>query len=341
MIEKHNGLYNVICFSKRKERPLNMSKRLIAFLSIILTLTLLVSCSGSNNGNDVGNTAGTEATGTGGSSSPNSSGSGAAGGDSTERSRTVNIGCNYRPTTMDPHNLRNYSSIIHAMFTFETLLQNDHVGGYHPWLAESWDIADDGLSWTFHLRQGISFQNGDAFNADDVVYTVERVVNNADDLSYRGQYAPNMIGADKIDEYTVKVIFEIPQPTIDAYGSFSSLYIISKETHEELGDSYFYDQYCYGTGPWLLDEWIDGQYSHFTKNEEYWNKSVFDSYFNEVYLHYIIEDSSAIAAHLTGTTDMYLCNGGINADLLSLYNGTEDRIEILEYETATAYHLNL
>ena len=311
-----------------------MSKRIIVVLCIFLALVMLTGCgkdgtTGTSNGSNATSTSnGANTTGT-----TNGSNNTVA-----ERSKTVNIGCNYRPTTMDPHDLRNYSSIIHAMFTFETLLYSDHVGGYHPRLAESWTISEDGTEWTFKLRSGVTFHNGDAFNADDVVYSVDRVVN-IEDLYYTGMYAPTMASAEKIDDLTVKVIFSQPNP--DALNSFNAFYIISKETHEELGDSYFYEQYCYGTGPWKLDEWIDGQFSRFFKNTEYWNKSTYDSYFEEVLLHYISEDSSAIAAHLSGTVDMYLTNGGISMDVLPLYNGTEDKIEILEYETATAYHLNL
>ncbi|MDR1205070.1 MAG: ABC transporter substrate-binding protein [Peptococcaceae bacterium] len=287
-----------------------------ALISVLFMLIVLAGCGGNGS-------AGT---------------AGEPGGNGAERSRTVNIGCNYRPTTMDPHDLRNWSSTIHAMFTFENLIYSDHAGKYMPRLAENWDVSEDGTTWTFNLRKGVSFHNGDAFDADDVVFTVERVVNNKD-LYYTGMYAPTMMAAERVDEYTVKIIFSEPNP--DANNAFNSLYIISKETYEELGDSYFHDQYCYGTGPWVLDEWVDGQNSRFHKNPDYWNKAEYDPYFDEVVLQYISEDSSAIAAHLSGTLDMYATNGGISMDLVPLYNGTEDKIELFEYEADVAYQLAL
>jgi ABC-type transport system substrate-binding protein len=167
---------------------------------------------------------------------------------------------------------------------------------------------------------------------------VERVVSN-DQLVFRTYYAPTLQSAEKIDEYTVKVNFSEPFP--DAGNAFSALYIINSKAHKEMGDDLFHNQLLYGTGPWILDEWIDGQNSKFHKNPNYWNRAEYDPYFENVELVYIAEPSSAIAAHLSGTIDKYSANGGISMDMVPLYDGTEDRIELVEYETCTSYTMGL
>ncbi|MDR1206265.1 MAG: ABC transporter substrate-binding protein [Peptococcaceae bacterium] len=311
-----------------------MSKRIVVIISTFLLLTVLLSSCGGQTG-PAG--AGSENTGSESPGTTASSGSAAAG---PERSRTVRLGTSYKPTTMDPNDLRNWSSTVHAFFTFETLIYTEHTAsGYKPQLAKSWEITEDGKSWIFQLRDDVDFSNGDHFTADDVVYTVERVVSEADRLVYKSYYAPTMTDAEKIDEYTVKINFSEPFP--DAGGAFVALFIINSKAHQEMGDDLFHNQLLYGTGPWILDEWVDGQFSKFHKNPNYWNKAGFDPYFDNVELNFIAEPSSAIAAHLSGTLDSYSANGGISMDMVSLYDGSEDRIELVEYETCTVYDMGL
>ena len=317
-------------------------RRIVVLFTVLSLLAVLFAGCGNGDTNNTGtnNTnTGTPAPGNTGSNTPAPSDTGSGTQAGPERSRTVNLGVGYRPTTMDPNDIRNWSSVVHAAFNFETLMHTEHTAsGYKPRLAESWEINDNGTVWTFHLRKDVTFHNGDPFTADDVVCTVERVVSR-EDLVYKMYYAPTMVGAEKVDDYTVKISFSQPNP--DGNAAFTSLYIIPKNAYEELGDDLFHLQYSYGTGPWVLDEWIDGQNSRFHKNENYWGKDEYDSYFNEVVLHYISEPSSAIAAHLSGTIDAYAANGGVSMDLVSLYNGTEDRIELIRYETCTNYNMTL
>jgi peptide/nickel transport system substrate-binding protein len=223
---------------------------------------------------------------------------------------------------------------------FEALIYSDHQGkGYDPCLAESWDIAPDGMSWTFYLRKGVVWHNGDPFDADDVAYTIQRCIDNRDTLAFTSQYIPDLESVEKIDQYTVKMNFSKPNPMAGAGIVF--LFIIPQKAHQELGDDLFNLQYCYGTGPWKMKEWVDGEYTHFVKNESYWNKANFDSYFDEVVVRYLGEPASAIAAHLSDNVDTYINTGGIAQDLLPLYKGTEDKIELVTIDTNSTTWLGL
>jgi ABC-type transport system substrate-binding protein len=256
------------------------------------------------------------------------------------RSKTVVIGTSYQPTSMDPNQTNNWGNMVNAHFVFDSLIRTDHNStGFKPGLASSWEISKDGTTWTFHLRDDVKFTNGDPLTADDVVYTVQRVID-SDVLVYKIFYCPTLIAAEKVDDYTVKVIFSEPFPENDAGNAFTNLFIINKKAHEELGDDLFNNQLMYGTGAWILDEWVDGQYTKFHKNPDYWDKANYDSYFDEVILQQIKEVSTAISAHVSGTLDVYAVGGGISPDNLVLYQGTEDKIDLIKYETNSNDYIN-
>jgi peptide/nickel transport system substrate-binding protein len=223
---------------------------------------------------------------------------------------------------------------------YETLIYTEHSGeGYTPLLATSWDIAPDGMSWTFHLREGVQWNNGDPFNADDVVFTVQRLIDNRDTFVFVNQYLPELDSVEKIDEFTVKVGLSKPAPM--AGNGFRALYIIPQKAYEEYGDDLFNKQIMTATGPWKMEEWVDGQYCHYSKNENYWNKAEYDSYFDEVYLRIIGDMSSGIAAHLAGSVEAFVQTSGISGDMLSLYAGTEQKTELVETPTNSAMWLGL
>ena len=85
----------------------------------------------------------------------------------------VRINMESEPDNLDPW--LSAASDTEAVFhnVFEGLVLFDETGALIPGLAESWDISDDGLTYTFHLRDDVTFHNGKAFSAEDVVYTYE------------------------------------------------------------------------------------------------------------------------------------------------------------------------
>ena len=315
-------------------------KRLASILLIgamLLALCILAACGGSGAGSG---TTGSGATGSGTSGS-GTTGSGATGSGTPasgkpvpERSKTVTIGFS-SGSQLDPHNVTTYGEEIILAANFESLIRSNNTkpdkGLYLPYLAESWDIAPDGTSWTFHLQKNVQWSNGDPFTADDVVYNIRRVIDNKDDLAYWRQYGTDLDDVVKIDDYTVKVTFLRPSPS--AGGNFRALYLIPKGVHEKYGNNMFIDQgkdyFMIGTGPWVVDEWLDGQYIHYHKNQNYWNKAEYNPYFEDMYSRSIAEATSGVSAHIAGDLDAYLPAGGIPNDYLPMYAGTEARINMI------------
>ena len=257
-----------------------------------------------------------------------------------ERSRTVNIGISERARSMDPHMAHEQGTELPIRLFYETLLWSQHDGTpYTPALAESWEMSEDGMYWTFYLRQGVQWHNGDPFNADDVVATFQRMIDRRGELSYVQTQLAQLESVEKIDEFTARIHFNQPYPL--AGNAFRGSYIIPAKAYAEHGDDLFHNQLCYGTGPWILVEWVDGQYTHVRKNPNYWGKDFYDPYFEELYLRLVPEPATAIAAHLAGDLDAYVPGGGINADLIPLYAGSEDRIEIVVQPTNYNLYLQM
>ena len=115
----------------------------------------------------------------------------------------------------DPHIASDSSNRLSLLFTIYDALANvDESGAFQPALAESWEVADDGRTWTFHLRPGVQFHNGEVMTADDVLATLGRVL----DPSIGGAFGTqgvyiSYLGSAQItapDDATVTVVTEAP-----------------------------------------------------------------------------------------------------------------------------------
>ena len=309
---------------------MKLRKILAILLALIFVMAPLAGCGSGDSGAPAAGDPGNPG-------SPGSTGSpGGAGGVDTpsgsERSRVVNIGYGEKPRTLDPGNFRDQGSKTTIGMMYETLIYSPHDGsGYLPMLAHSWDIDPDGMYWIFYLRDDVYFHHGTKMTSVDVVASFQRQIDHRGELEWLPLYLPDLEYVEAIDEYTVKIGFSNPVPL--AGNAFRIGYIFPADAFEEFGEDLWHLQRCYGTGPWQMVEWIDGQYSHFKKFDNYWNRANFDSYFDEVFIHHIQEPTSAVAAHLAGSLDAYTPAGGVDNDLLSMYLGREHLTQFVDVGT--------
>ena len=152
-----------------------------------------------------------------------------------------------------------------------------------PSLAESWDISDDGLEYTFHLRQGVKFHNGNDFTAEDVAYTFHRMltveggvntefidqIKGADEL-LAGE-TDTLEGVEVVDDYTIKVTLKESFAGFLASISSPGVSIYDSEATEAAGDQFGMDPaVTVGTGPFEFSSWSFNNQLVLTRNEDYW-----------------------------------------------------------------------
>ncbi|WP_322922685.1 ABC transporter substrate-binding protein [Paenibacillus campi] len=179
--------------------------------------------------------------------------------------------------SFDPHNNNNTSSEAILVNMFDYLLKNDSNQRKIPVLATSWQQTDDNI-WRFHLRHGVTFQNGDPFTSADVKFTLDRV---AKDTTLRqNRYFNKIIEVRIIDDYTVDIVTDGPDPLLlnrlskIGAGMLPSAYIATEGMDAFL-------QKPIGTGPYAFGQWLKNDRVELVRNDHYfggkpkWDRVVF------------------------------------------------------------------
>ena len=167
-------------------------------------------------------------------------------------------------------------------FLFEGLTRlNTETGEVEGRLAESWEASPDGLTWIFHLRQGVLWFDGVPFSSRDVLFTFQNLIYNPDIITASRDiftFKGKAISVEAIDEHTVK--FSLPSrfaPFLLAMGqSIFPDHILKAVVAEKRFSSFWGTDSdpgkIIGTGPFRLKKYIPGERLELVRNERYWKK---------------------------------------------------------------------
>ena len=226
--------------------------------------------------------------------SAESGGDGSTTADSEKKVLTYAIGAE----TTDLSTLyMNNSLYCTSKLVYENLVDFDN-GEIVPGLAESWEYNDDQTELTFHLRQGVTSHNGEPFNAEAVKTNLEHKQSNPSFYSLKG--ITDIQEIEVVDEYTITLHYDHPFYAYlqdfcwpDVNPMSAPEYIIPGDFQTISGVA--------GTGPYIYDEYVAGEYTRFVRNEDYWGET---PYWDEIIVKYIPDSTSRLQALQTGEIDM-------------------------------------
>lgn len=240
------------------------------------------------------------------------------GGDSApQRNALVDSRDTYDPRSLDPALSTDVPTGRAVSYVFDGLTRFTPDARVEPALAERWDVSPDGRTYTFHLRRGVTFHNGEAFAARHVVRTFQRALDPATKggraeplIPIRGAEdfatgrARSVTGLIAPNDSTVVITLAQPLASFPKLLAMPVASIVPDSVPTDFG------QRPVGTGPWKFVEWRHDDYLKFAKNENYWSgPPATDTLIARI----IPEPSTAVAEFEAGNVDILIIPQGETA----------------------------
>ncbi len=216
--------------------------------------------------------------------------------------KTFRIAVGIDPDTLDPAlgTTTTVSNIVDYMV--ETLVVTDKDGNPQPKLATGWEVAEDGLEYTFYIRQGVTFHDGTVLNAEVVKWNLDRILDPNVKVPIRSPFAA-IEEVEIVDDYTIKLHLSRPYaPLISAF-SLGNAGIISPDSVNAEGNTYENVTRPVGTGPYIFKERVKGERIVVTRFEDYWGEK---PYYDEVVFRVVPEAATRESLLLAGQVDLII-----------------------------------
>jgi peptide/nickel transport system substrate-binding protein len=268
-----------------------MRKTGLVTIAGVLTTLLLSACGGGGGGAKTA----TLDTATGAKTSTACTGTPATGGQLIyERQAETQV--------LSPLDVRNGNGDIFAYnLIYGGLVRSDPKGStaIQPALADKWTISDDGKVYTFHLRDGVKFSNGQPVTAADVKYSLDRFGDpktNATMSSVAVGYGTSTV----VNDQTIKFTLKQPVAAFLYNISIFPAFIVPKDLLQKQGKAFW--KHPVGTGPFEVKEFVSGSHITFAKNPNYWETG--KPYLNTVRFNFAADSNSRILAVRGGSAQI-------------------------------------
>ncbi|MGL5721158.1 MAG: ABC transporter substrate-binding protein [Brevinema sp.] len=240
---------------------------------------------------------------------------------------TLIIALDADAVSLDAHRSNDPYSLLVRANIFDRLIERDESNQFIPSLATEWNYLNP-TTLRMKLREGVVFQNGEPFTAEDVRYSFERALASPDIV----QIVAPFKGVEIIDDYTINVILKYPFAATEAHLAHGAMSMVNQKAIEDAGDEVA--QYPVGTGPFSFKEWNRGQNVVLTANESYWGGT---PQLKTVEIRIVPEASARVIALETGDIDVALAIDPVDRDRvtenssLTLLEGAAPRVQFLAF----------
>ncbi|MCC6454546.1 MAG: ABC transporter substrate-binding protein [Caldilineaceae bacterium] len=252
----------------------------------------------------------------------------ATGGENTTGEKVLTVALTTIPNSLDMPKAAERNASNAAWQLYDSLLFINDEGAVEPALATDWTVSDDGATYTFTLREGVTFHNGEPFNADAVVFSWERGKNPENQYATDWENATSVVA---VDDMTVEITTDGPQPLFLRIVA-QSWAMVPPGYIGEVGEEGFLTAPV-GTGPFKLVELVEGDRIVMEKNENYWREGY--PLIDRLIFRPIPESSTRVAAIQTGEVDLVTRLSAEEADSLRGMEG----IEVLSYPVDRVYYI--
>lgn len=214
--------------------------------------------------------------------------------DGVQRGGTLILGVDQEAIGLDPNIVTSFSSHRRVELLYNRLVRYDGEANIVPDLARDWEFVD-ATTFVFYLREGVKFHNGREMTAEDVKYTIERVLDPATGSPARSFLEP-IEEVIVVDDYTVQLRLREPMASLlDAF-THGNTSIVPREEVERHGDL---QRTAVGTGPFRLESWTPDQEMVLTRNPDYFIEGL--PYLDQIIIRVIPDQMSMLAGLRTGS----------------------------------------
>jgi glutathione transport system substrate-binding protein len=248
--------------------------------------------------------------------------------------RAFLVALNVEPDSLDVHDTFSNASAAVDKCIYEGLVSLDEKMRVINILAESWEVSDDALEFTFNLHQGVMFHDGTPFNAEAVVRAYDRVLAADSALKRHAYFSAVIDHLEAVDEFTVKFVAKAPFAAMVATLAHPAGGIPSPAAIEKHGADFGSNPV--GTGPYRFVEWVRGDHITLEANPDYWNEELAASV-PKLTIKGINEPSSLAIAVQTGDAQF---SGPLDAAQAQQLRES-DGVEVTESEGITIYWVTL
>ena len=293
-----------------------MKKRVLSLCLAGLMAAFLTGCGGAGNAAETTAAAGAE-------------NSAAASETGASEGKEELVFVNYRDIRdLNPHL---YAGEMYAQEMLYETLVNITADGYEGCLAESWDISDDGKTYTFHIRDGVKFSDGEVCDANAIKANFDAIIENKDRHTWL-EMMNLLVGVSAPDDKTFEIELSEPYyPLLTELGVTRPFAMISPKAMKDGSTKDGVNAYI-GTGPYVLTDFVTDEYAVFEANENYWGEQ---PKIKKITVKVIPDNQTRILALEKGEIDMIFGKNMIDADAINQYTGNDKFTVSLSDPTST------